>query len=115
MRMVLPCSSHGRYVVHSDDTDVFVPLLAHSQNYGKCCMKKGRGTKTRIIGLSKVVNSLEKQLDLRTDKHCIMKALIGVHAITGCDTISGTGKAKAVQPLQECPSYGEYWGGVGSF
>lgn len=51
-------------------------------------MKKGRGAKTRIIELSVVVNSLEKQLDPGIDKHCRMKAPIGVHAIAGCDTIS---------------------------
>lgn len=50
-------------------------------------MKKGRGAKTRIE-LSLVVNSLEKQLDQGIDKHCLMKALIGVHAITGYNTIS---------------------------
>ena len=71
-------------------------------------MKKGRGAKTRIIELSIVVNSLEKQLDPGIDKHCFMKALIGVHAITGCDTIStfsGKGKWKAVQLLQRNERY----------
>lgn len=82
-------------------------------------MKKRRGAKTRIIELSIVVNSLEKQLDPGIDKHCFMKALIGVHAITGCDTIStfsGKGKWKAVQLLQRNERYvramasiGEEW------
>ena len=82
-------------------------------------MKKGRGAKSRIIDLSKVVNSLEKQLDPNVDKHCFMKALIGVHAITGCDTISafsGKGKWKVVQLLQRNERYvramaniGENW------
>lgn len=85
----------GTCVIHSDDTDVLVLLLAHSRNLGRCYMKKGRGAKSRIIDLSKVVNSLEKQLDPNVDKHCFMKALIGVHAITGCDTISAfSGKGK---------------------
>ena len=64
----------GTCVIHSDDTDVFVLLLAHSSNLGKCYIKKGRGTKTRIIELSIVVNSLEKQLDPGIDKHCFIKA-----------------------------------------
>lgn len=66
-------------------------------------MKKGRGANSRIIELSKVVSNLEKQLDPNIDKHCFMKAIIGVHAITGCDTISAfssKGKGKAVQLLQ---------------
>ena len=59
--------------------------------------------KARIIELSIVVNTLEKQLDLGIDKHYFMKALIGVHAITGCDTISVFSckeKRKAAQLLQ---------------
>ena len=43
------CHAGGTCVIHSDDTDVFVLLLAHSQNFGKCYTKKGRGTKTGII------------------------------------------------------------------
>jgi len=82
-------------------------------------MKKGRGAKTRIIDLSLVVNSLEMQLDPGIDKNCFIKALIGVQAITGCDTISafsGKGKWKAVQLLQRSEKYvramasiGEEW------
>jgi len=80
-------------------------------------MKKGRRAKTRIIELSIVVDSLEKQLNPAIDKHCFMKALIGVHAITGCATISafsGKGKWKAVQQRNEryvraMASIGEKW------
>ena len=76
----------GTCVIHSDVTDVFVLL----RNLGKCYSytKKGKGAKTRIIEHCMVVNNLEEQLDPAIDKHCFMKALIGVHAITGCDTIS---------------------------
>ena len=57
---------------------------------------------TRIIELSVVVNSLEKQLNTGINKYCFIKALIGLHAITGCDTVfafSGKGKRKAIQLL----------------
>lgn len=77
--------------------------LSYCLLIGKCYMKKGRGANSRIIELSKVVSNLEKQLDPNIDKHCFMKAIIGVHAITGCDTISAfssKGKGKAVQLLQ---------------
>ena len=50
----------GTCVIHSDDTDVFVLMLAHNRNLGKCYVKKGRGANTRIIELSMVFNSLEK-------------------------------------------------------
>ena len=82
-------------------------------------MKKGRGAKSRIIDLSLVVNSLEMQLDPGIDKNGFLKALIGVYAITGCDTISafsGKGKWKAVKLLQRSEKYvramasiGEEW------
>ena len=72
---------------HSDDTDDFVLLLAHTQSLGKCYMKKGRCANTRTIELSTVVNSLERQLDPGIDKPCFTEALIGIHVITGCDTI----------------------------
>ena len=62
---------------------LFFLMLADSRYLGKCYTKKGRAAKTRIMELSMVVNSLEKQLDPGIDKHCFMKALI-----TGCDTIS---------------------------
>ena len=94
----------GTCATHSDDTDVLVLLLARSSSLTKCYMKKGRGAKSRIIDLSLVVNSLENlQLDPGIDKNCFLKALISVHAISGCDMISafsGKGKWKAVQLLQ---------------
>jgi len=51
-RMVLHARhAGGTFVIHSDDTDVFVLLLAHGRDLGKCYMKKGRDEKTRIIEL----------------------------------------------------------------
>ena len=49
------CHAGGTCVIDSDDTDVFVLLLAHSRNFGKRYMKNGRGAKTRIE-FSTVVN-----------------------------------------------------------
>jgi len=116
-RMVLHAHhAGGTCIIHSDDTDVFVLLLAHSQSLGKCFIKKGRGAKTRIIELSTVVNRLEKQLEPGIEKHCFMKALIGIHAITGCDTISafsGKGKWKAVQLLQRNERYVQAMASIG--
>ena len=58
----------GPYVIHCDDTDVFILLLSHSRDLGECYLRKGRGEKTRIIELSKVVSTLEKQLDRGIEK-----------------------------------------------
>ncbi len=63
-------------------------------------MMKGKGTKKRIIAIAAIVNALKKQLSPGIEIECFVKALIGVHAITGCDTISafsGKGKWKAVK------------------
>ena len=104
----------GTCVIYSDDTGVLVLLLAHSSSLTKCYMKKGggggkvRGAKSRIIDLLLVVKSYEMQLDPGIDKNCSFKALIGMHAMTSCDTISallGKGKWKAVQLLQSSEKY----------
>lgn len=80
-RLVLKAHhSGGTCVIHSD---VFIPLLAHSQSLGRCYLKRERRAKTRILELSAVVNSSEKQLDSGRGKHCFMKPLVGIHAITG--------------------------------
>ena len=82
---------------------------------------KAIGAKSRITDLSLVVNSMEMQLDPGIDKSCLFKALIGMHAITGCDTISalpGKGKWKLVQLLQSSEkcvrAMSSILGGVGS-
>ncbi len=65
--------------------------------------------KTRIVGLSLIFNSLEKQLDLGIDKHCFLqlKALIGIHAITGCDTITAfSGKRWEVDRISNVDEFG---------
>ena len=108
-RMVLHArNTAGPCVIHSDDTDVFMLLLCHSRDLGECYIKKGRGAKTRIIELSKAFSTLEKQLDRGIEKQSFMKALIGIHAITDCDTISafsGKGKWKGVHLLQRNDRY----------
>ena len=89
-------------VIHSDDTDVQILLLSHSQALGKCYIKKGRSTKTRITELSVVADSLSKQLSPGISEQDFLKALIRVHALTECDTVtpfSGKGKWKAIQLL----------------
>ena len=95
----------GTSVIHSDDTDVLVLLLAHSSSLTKYRLhEKGGGAKSRI-DLSLVVNSSEMQLDPGVDKNCFLKAFIGVHAITGCDTISVfSGKGNRVESSPASPT-----------
>ena len=47
--------SGGTSVIQCHDTDVLVLLLSHSGSLGRCYLKKGRGTKTRIIELAIIV------------------------------------------------------------
>ena len=79
--------------------------MLHEEGWGG---GKVRGAKSRIIDLSLVVKSYEMQLDPGIDKNCSFKALIGMHVMTSCDTISallGKGKWKAVQLLQSSEKY----------
>ena len=116
-RMVLHARhTAGPCVIHSDDTDVFILLLSHSPDLGACYIKKGRGAKTRLIKLSKVVSTLQKQLDRGIEKQSFMKTLTGIHAITGCDTISafsGKGRWKGVQLLQHNERYVQAMASIG--
>ena len=82
-------------------------------------MKKGRGSKTRIIELALIVEKLVKQLAPGIHKQDFLKSLIGLHALTGCDTVSafaGKGKWKVLKLLLKNKSYvtammelGESW------
>lgn len=69
--------------------------------------------------MSSIVNYLGNQLFDGINKENYLKALIGIHALTGCDTVSafcGKGKWKAIQLLQKKSEYlqvmariGETW------
>ena len=50
-------------MIDCDDIDVFVLLLSHSSSLGRCYLKKGRGSKTKIIEMALILEKLIKQLD----------------------------------------------------
>lgn len=83
-------------VISSEDTDVMILCLGYSMNiscpmYQKC----GTANRTRYIDISKLGNSLG-------DNVC--QGLIGLHAFTGCDTVSafaGRGKLSALKLLKK--------------
>ena len=110
-RMILHAEhSGGTSIIHCDDTDVLVLLLSHSNSLGRCYLKKGRGSKSRIIELSQVVEKLVKQLAAGIHRQEFLKSLIGAHSLTGCDTVSafaGKGKWKAFKLLLKNKSYVE--------
>ncbi|KAK3741541.1 hypothetical protein QZH41_002925 [Actinostola sp. cb2023] len=81
-------------VVHADDTDVLILLLAFSQDIVcNIFMKCGTQTRIRFIDVTKLSRVLGEN---------VCKALIGVHAFTGCDSVSafaGRGKLSALNLL----------------
>ena len=88
-------------VVNSEDTDVFILLLGFSNSINtKLYMRIGTRTRTRLIDIAKVVQSTGRE---------VCEALIGLHAFTGCDTVSsfaGKGKISALKILKS--NYGTY-------
>lgn len=83
-------------------TYVLILLLSHSHSLHQCYIKKGKSSKTRIMKVDHIVNSLFKNLSPGMPKRDFLKSLIGLHAFTGCDSVSsfaGKGKWKALQLL----------------
>ena len=110
-RMILHAQhAGGTCVIHSDNISVLILLLGHTEALCKSYMKKGKGSKTRFVELPRVIENLAKQLPVKLgiSEHDLLKALIGIHALTGCDTVSafsGKGKWKSVQLLPKNESY----------
>ena len=91
-------------MIHEDDNDVLVLLLSHSNVLGDVYMKVGRGSKHRIIQIKRIVENLTKNLATGIRVQDFLMSLIGLHAITGCDTVSafaGKGKVKALKLLMK--------------
>lgn len=66
-------------------------------------MKVGKGTKTRIINIKSIRDSVIEKYD----EH-FFNALLGLHAFTGCDSISsfaGKGKVKAINIFMKYPEF----------
>ncbi|CAH3195403.1 unnamed protein product [Porites evermanni] len=100
--------------LHCNHEEADTRMVLHARHTAGPC--KGRGAKTRLIKLSKVVSTLQKQLDRGIEKQSFMKTLTGIHAITGCDTISafsGKGRWKGVQLLQHNERYVQAMASIG--
>lgn len=81
-------------VICSEDTDVFIVSLAFHDKIGASLFQEcGTRTRTRVVDIRKVASTLG--ID-------VCRALVGMHAFTGCDTVSafaGKGKANALKLL----------------
>ena len=81
-------------------------------NLGKCYLQKGKGSNRRIVRISEVANQLERQLADGITKQEACEALMGLHALTGCDTVSAfssKGKLKPMQMLVKNHNNEEHW------
>lgn len=92
--------ARGKCAIHSDDTDVLVLLLGHARKLDKCFLQKGKGTKRRIVGISEVADQLRKQVAEGIPKQDACEALIRLHALTGCDTVSAFASKGKWRPVQ---------------
>ena len=83
-------------VICSEDTDVFIMSLAFHDKIGASLFQKcGTKARRRVVDITKVAATVG--ID-------VCRALVGVHAYTGCDTVSafaGKGKAKALKLLSK--------------
>ena len=108
-RMILHAKHiQGPVLIHADDTDVLVLLLSHSNVLDDVYVKVGRGSKSGIIQIKRIVENLTKDLATGIRVQDFLKSLIGLHAISGCDAVSafaGKGKVKALKLLMKNRTY----------
>ena len=85
-------SGFHNIVVCADDTDVLVLLVAHMSTFNAdIYMRSGTSTKVKIVHVNKIATRLGQSVCL---------GLPGLHAFTGCDSVSAfAGKGK-VSPLK---------------
>ena len=101
-------SGYNNVIVVSEDTDVLVLLISFCTEIGaNLFMQSGSTKRHRIIN----INSLSTKLG-----PSICKALPGIHAFTGCDTVSafaGRGKVNPWKLMQRYASFTEIFGKLG--
>jgi hypothetical protein len=106
-------ATHGfqSVLISSDDTDVFIMFLAfHADIQAKLLQKCGTKARTKILDVEKIAKSVGIN---------VCRALISMHAYTGCDTVStfaGRGRLSVLKLLSTnkdvqdaCVQLGEEW------
>lgn len=82
-------------IISSEDTDVFILLLAFDSSINSRLFRKcGNQTRTKLVDIDKITSTLGDH---------VCKGVIGLHAYTGCDTVSafaGKGKVNSVKILK---------------
>ena len=102
--------SFPEVIIISEDTDVFVIILGVHAEIGsrsKIMLRRGKGNKIRLIDINRLASVLGKD---------VCSALIGLHAWTGCDTVSsfaGQGKVKALGLMRNVDKFKLAFGDLG--
>ena len=82
-------------IISSENTDVFILLLAFDSSINSRLFQKcGNQTRTKLVDIGKIASTLGDH---------VCKGLIGLHAYTGCDTVSafaGKGKVNSAKILK---------------
>lgn len=88
-------AGYTEIVICSEDTDVFILCLAFSEQINVPLFQRcGTQTRTRLVDIGKISSAVGSD---------VCKALIGMHAFTGCDTVSafaGKGKLRVLEILK---------------
>ncbi|KAI4811883.1 hypothetical protein KUCAC02_014754 [Chaenocephalus aceratus] len=90
---------YGSIIITAEDTDVLILCLCFSKTMA--CQKCGTQNRTRYIDIGKLASSVGEE---------VCQGLVGLHALTGCDTVSafaGRGKLSALKHLKENETYQE--------
>ena len=101
----------GNIIINSPDTDVFIiSLMVSDKSNANIIFKTGNKNKARIISANKVKESLKDKYDavVSVELECFSKALVSLHAFTGCDTVSafdGLGKSKSLKIMAKNVDY----------
>ena len=82
-------------IIHTPDTDAFlVSQAASTELRSNLFVRTSTKAKSRLISMNKIKPSLGSLYDL-DDINMAVKAILGLHAFTGCDTVSAfCGKGK---------------------
>ena len=90
-------------VIHTPDTDVVLLALAcHKDINSPLFIKTGNKDKARIINIDEVIKNVQTRMKEEKSSDNIGEAILGLHAFTGCDTVSvfaGKGKVKALNVM----------------
>ena len=112
------CQSTENVVFHTPDTDVLlIALPASAQIPDSLFIRTGTKNKVPIISIDKVKQSLILRYNLQNiDIQLLLKSLLSLHALTGCDTtssFSGKGKVKPFKVMLKNQSYIEEFAAFG--